>query len=248
MSVVMASMMVTASMASVAGATSSATGNASAIALYAKAVKATNALPVLRDTSTDTYFLQDNIQTLSNPATFAFVLKEALPKTPGGFVDAKTVTTFRLSGGIIKWMTTLVLPDCGTTTACKDSVGLEFYDTPTEEKVALLTGAASKYCWAQSQSHSLASFAFMPNKGVWIVNGKYSPIEKIGTQTLFKSTYSDNGIPITETDSLSNATHHFDKSTYHYAATGQILADSITVTETDPTTVPTAPNFPACTS
>ena len=248
MSVVMASMMVAASMATVAGASSSATGNASAIALYAKAVKATNALPALRDTSTDTYFLQDNIHTLSNPATFAFVLRAAVPKAPGGFVGAKTVTTFRLTGGIIKWMTTLVLPDCGTSSACKDSVGLEFYDTPTEEKVALLTGSASKYCWAQTQTHSLASFAFTPNTGVWLVNGKYSPIVKIGEQTLFKSTYSDNGVPITETDSLSNATHHFDKSTYHYAATGQILADTITVVETDPTTVPTAPNFPACTN
>jgi hypothetical protein len=248
MSVVMASMMITASMATVAGASSSATGNASAIALYAKAVKATNALPVLRDTSTDTYFLQDNIQTLTNPATFAYLLKVALPKTPGGFVDAKSVMTFRLSGGVVKWTTTLVLPDCGTTSACKDSVGLEFYDTPTEEKVALLAGSASKYCWAQTQTHSLASFAFTPNAGVWNVNGKYSPIAKSGNQTVFQSTYSDNGVPITETDSLSNATHHFDKSTYHYAATGQILADSITVTETDPTTIPTAPNFPTCAS
>jgi hypothetical protein len=238
----------TSGLATLAGATTSATGNAEAIRLYAKAVGTTNARSVLQDTSSDTYFLQDNITNLTNPSSFAYVLKAAVPKTPSGFVPAKTVTTYRLVHGVVKWATTLVLPECTKTSACKDSVGLEFYDTVSQEKVALLTGSPSNYCWAQSQSSSLANFAFSSNSGAWSIAGKFSPIQKISGQTLFVSRYSDNGVPITEEDYLSNTSHLFDKSVHHYAATGSILADTIVSLETDPTKIPTPPNLPGCTS
>jgi len=246
MTIAVATTVTTFGPARLASATSSATGNAQAIALYAKAVQATNARPVLQDTSTDTYFLQDNVTTLTNPSSFAYVLKAAVPKTPGGFVPAKTVSTYRLVNGIIKWATTLVLPECTKTSACNDSVGLEFYDTASQEKVALLTGSPSKYCWAQTQSASLANFALTPNSGVWSIAGKFSPIQKAPGHTLFVSRYGDNGIPITEDDYVSSTTHLFDKSVHHYAATGSILADTIVASETDPSALPTPPNFHGC--
>jgi hypothetical protein len=247
LTVVAASLVTTLGLATLASATSTS-GDAQAIAQYSHAVAASNARPVLRDTSTDTYFLQDNITTLTNPASFSYILKAALPATPAGFVRARTITTFRLVNGIVKWSTTLVLPECTTTSACKDSVGLEFYDTPSREDVALLNGPAKKYCWAQSEPRSSAQFAFTANQGVWSVDGKFSPVKKVADRTLFVSRYSYNGIPVTEDDYLSNATHLFVKSVYHYAATGSTQADTIVTNESDPATVPAPPSLPSCAS
>ena len=246
MCVAVAGVVLSATMVTGAGASSLASGNAHAISLYTNAVKATNALPVLRDTSTDTFYLSDNIKTLTSYSTFAWLIKGVLPKAPAGFVHAKSVTTYHLVRGFVSWTTTLILPDCGSSANCKNSVGLEFYDTPSQEKLVILTGSRAKYCWAQTLSISQATFAFTPHSGVWRTLGKYSPIRKVGRQTLFTAAYSSGGYPITETDYLSNATNHFNKSVYHYAATGQSKADIISLVETDPTTVPAAPNFPSC--
>ncbi len=237
-----------ASVALPAGASASVTGNAHAIALYISAVNATNNLPVLRDTSTDSYFLEDNINTLTNPSTFSYLLKGALPQAPSGYVDTTTVTTYRLRAGRVMWSTTLVLPRCGYSQACHDTVGLEFYDTPGSEKIALLHGAANKYCWAQFASGSEATFSFPASSGLWHAYGNYAPIRRVTGQILFTSSYSDNGIPITELDYLSDATHHFDKSVYQYAATSQNQADSITVHESDPAAIPAPPHFSNCKS
>jgi hypothetical protein len=231
-----------------AGATSSASGNAQAISLYTKAVAATNDQPVLQDTSTDTYFLEDNITTLTSPSSFSYVLKAALPTVPAGFVRARTVTTFRLVQGVVTWATTLVTPLCARTIACKKIVGLEFYDTASQEKMALLTGSPRSYCWAQTQAISLASFAFAPHSGVWTTSGYFSPIRKVAGQTLFVSRYSDNGLTITEDDYQSAATHLFDRSVHHYAASGSIRAVTTETSEVDPTVTPSPPHFPACTS
>jgi len=247
LAVVTAILVATLGLATLASA-SSATGDAHAITLYSQAVAVSNARPVLRDTSTDTYFLQDNLTTLTNPSSFSYILKAVLPRIPTGFVRAKTVTTFRLVQGIVKWSTTLVVPECTTISACKEVVGLEFYDTPSREEVAILTGSPKKYCWAQSEPTSSAQFAFSAKQGVWSVDGNFSPLQKVAGHSLFVSRYTYNGIPITEDDYLSNTTHLFDKSVYHYAATGSIQADTIVTNETVPGAILAPPSLPTCAS
>ncbi len=248
LAVVAATLVTTLGLTAVANA-SSATGNAHAIALYSQVVAASNARPVLRDSSTDTYFLEDDLTTLTNPSSFAYVLKAVLPQVPTGFVRAKAVTTFRLVNGLVKWSMTTVVPECTTkTSTCTNSVGLEFYDTPSREEIAILAGPSKKYCWAQSEATSSAQFAFSANQGVWSVDGRFSPVKQVAGHTLFVSRYTYNGIPITEDDYLSNTTHFFDKSIYHYAATGSIQADTIVTNESEPTTVPAPPSLPNCAS
>lgn len=233
---------------SAAGASPTPSGNARAVTLYAQAVAATNRRAVLQDTSTDTYFLEDNITTLTSPSSFSYVLKAALPNVPAGFVRAKTVTTFRLVHGIVTWAMTKVTPMCARTSACKKIVGLEFYDTRSQEKMALLTGSPKSYCWAQTQSVSLANFAFAPHSGVWTVSGDFSRIRTIAGHTLFVSRYMDNGLSITEDDYQSNITHLFSESVHHYGANGSIRADTTVTTEADPTVIPRPPHFSACKS
>ncbi len=229
-----------------ADAAPTASGNARAISLYATAVHATNGRPVLQDTSANTYFLEDSRVAVTTPSSFSYVVKAALPTIPAGFVRATTVTTYRLVHGIVTWSTTVVTPECSTPTACAKYVGLEFYDTPTQEKMALLIGPPRNYCWAQTQPISLASFAFAPHRGVWTTSGNFSPIHKVPGQTLFISSFSDNGLTITEDDYRSDVTHLFDKSVHHYAANGSIQADVTVTTEVDPPATPVPPRLHDC--
>lgn len=229
-----------------ADAAPTATGNVRAISRYATSVHATNGRSVLQDTSTDTYFLEDSRVGLTTPSSFSYVVKAALPTIPTGFVRAKTVTTYRLVHGVVTWSTTVVTPECSTHSACAKYVGLEFYDTATQEKMTLLSGPPKNYCWAQTQPISLASFAFAPHSGVWTTSGDFSPIHKVSGQSLFISRYVDHGLNITEDDYQSNVTHLFDESVHHYAANGSIRADTTVTTELDPPTTPVPPRLHGC--
>jgi hypothetical protein len=242
-SALLGALLVTIAVTSPAGASSGATGNAQAIALYTKAASTTNALPVLRDTSTNYFYLEDNSSTIE---TSGFRFQRGVPKAPAGFVDAKVIETYRIIGGKVKWVMTKVLPDCGTTSACTHSVGLVFYDTPTSEKVVYLIGATAAYCWAQSFTPANAYFASTIGASVWYVGGRFLPIKRNVTQSIFTSQYSSGGQEVTETDWVANATDRFVRSRYQVSAVGQYPAYSFNVVETDPTTIPLAPSLPTC--
>jgi len=227
------------------GGSSNSTGNTAAIALYSRAVTTTNALPVLEDTSTNYFFLQDNSSTLS---TSGFHLQRGVPRAPAGFVDARVIQTYRIVGTKEKWILTKIVPDCGATSACRHTVGLEFFDAPTSEKVAYLTGPTTKYCWAQSFAPSNSYFGATIGLSVWNVSGKFFPVKHHADQTIFTSQYSSGGQPVTETDWVATSTDRFVRSVYQGSAIGQYPAYSFSVVETDPTSIPLAPNFPTCAS
>jgi hypothetical protein len=127
-------------------------------------------------------------------------------------------------------------------------VGLEFYDTPTSEKVVYLMGAAATYCWAQSFTHANAYFGGTIGASVWYVGGRFLPVKTNATQTIFTSTYSSGGQNVTETDWVARATDHFVRSHYQATAVGQYPAYSFDVVETDPARVPLARSLPICNS
>lgn len=178
--------------------------------------------------------------------TSGFRLQRGLPTAPSGFVNTKVIETYRIIGGKVKWVITKVLPRCGTTSACAHSVGLEFYDTPTAEKVIYLTGSTTAYCWAQSFTPSNAYFNANIGASVWFVSGKFFPITTTATQTVFTSQYSSGAQTITETDWVSNATDRFVRSLYQATAVGQYPAFSFSVSETDPLSITRAPSLPDC--
>jgi hypothetical protein len=242
-SALLGALLVTIAVASPAGASSGATGNSQAIALYTKAATTTNALPVLQDTSTNYFYLEDNSSTI---VTSGFRFQRGVPKAPAGFVDAKVIETYRIIGGKVKWVMTKVLPDCRTTSTCAHSVGLVFYDTPTSEKVVYLMGATAAYCWAQSVTHANAYFGGTIGASVWYVGGRFFPIKRSTTQTIFTSQYSSGGQKVTETDWVANATDRFVRSHYQASAVGQYPAYSFNVVETDPATIPLAPSLATC--
>lgn len=226
-----------------AGASSKATGNAQAIALYTKAATTTNALPVLVDTSFNYFYLEDNSATM---AKSGFRFQRGVPHAPAGYVNAEVIETYRIVGGKVKWIITKVLPHCGHSSACSHSVGLEFFDTPSSEKVVYLTGATQAYCWAQSFSTANAYFAGTLGAAVWYVGGKFFPVKKSARQTIFTSQYSSGGQQVTETDWVNTATNRFARSLYQATAVGQYPAYSFNVSETDPTKIPQPPTFPGC--
>jgi hypothetical protein len=242
-STLLSALILTIAVATPAAASSGATGNAQAIALYTKAAKTTNALPVLRDTSTNYFYLEDNSSTM---ATSGFRFQRGVPRAPGGYVDAKVIETYRVIGGKVKWVITRVLPYCGATSACAHSVGLEFYDTPTSEKVVYLTGAEATYCWAQSFTHANAYFGGTIGASVWYVGGRFLPVKMEATQTIFTSKYSSGGQNVTETDWVAKATNRFVRSHYQATAVGQYPAYSFDVVETDPARALLAPSLPTC--
>ena len=231
------------SLPSPAQASTNATGNAAAIALYARAVATTNALAVLKDTDTNYYFLKDNVTSLSSSG---FHLQRGVPRAPAGYVDARVVETYRVLHAKVQWIETTVAPACGRSPACTHSVALEFLDTSAGEKVAYLSGAATAYCWAQTFSPANSYFGGTIGLSVWSVSGKFLPVTRSASQDVFTSQYSSGGQTITETDWVALSSDRFVRSLYQGSAIGQYPAFSFRVVESDPSTVPAPPNYKNC--
>lgn len=200
-------------------------------------------MPVLQDISTNYYFLADNS---SNLAMSGFRLQRGLPSSPVNFVNTKVIQTYRLIAGKVKWIITKMLPACGHTSACEQTVGLEFYDTATSERVVYLTGASTAYCWAQIFTPVNAYFHANIGASLWFVSGRFFPAKKVATQTVLTSQYTSGVQTITETDWVNNANDRFVRSLYQASAIGQYPAYSFNVSETDPVGLTHAPSFPNC--
>jgi len=237
-------LLATAAIVTPASASSSATGDAAAIAAYRAAASATNALPVIQDTVAHLYFLKDSASSIRQHGASGVQLVQGV--TQPGFVTTRVVRTFRLSAGHIVWVLTKVSPECATAGACRNAVAVQYFDTASSEETLLMSGASSRYCDAQSVPSAKALFGFTPGLGVWTLSGNFSSLARQGAQQVITSQYPSSGSTVTETDYVNAATRHFTKSVYVVAATSRSPRVTFSVAETDPLLVPATPHFRAC--
>jgi hypothetical protein len=232
-----------------AGASGRPTGNAAAMALYAKAVRVMNARGAITEVARGQYYWG-----YSGGSAWRLDVGSATAPYPYEHHVNERVT-LAVSGGKTTWeLNQFVCPTAG---GCASQGTLSIYGTPSAVYWGTSSGAAGlPTCWTQAsgqtewmvRGYSPGWHPFSVTTGAGYTAQHYVSVKRQGSRDVFTSTFSTSNhvTHVTEVDTMVASTDTFVGTTYRVAASPGHPAYRYSYAYSYPATAPAPPTLTMC--